>query len=510
MSKLKTTAFSIILVLALVAGTRIFLCYAQESYQASVKDLSGGTYFPKVIDALRNAKSSIDVSMFLINFDPGGKNSHVNRLVEELVNARKRGVKVRVILDQNIDFSDWDAKARRWKREGKNDAVFVYLKKQGIEVYYDNLYVTMHGKAVVIDGETVILGSTNWTESSLMRNWENSCLIKSRDFAGEFLKNFSKITLDYEASILDDERNPPIRVKDILLADPGLAARMLTLQEERAFDLYLLLIRKFNGNPEGIVEIAYKDLYVSLGMDKNGNFLSAEVMISRTLSRLEKKYKLIGLKRRGRKPPLVILLDYPRNSPYAVPQEQYCLVPEEFWQYGWSKSLTFPEKYCYLINLKKSGVAHGCTWSSFQGSLIKEFNLPEHDVERGMSGLRKLNIIEIEYPDYSENFPYQKNEPTNFTLLGLYSPGVLNKEKARLANLYGDDRFQKARQYAEIVYKGNDIQVIEDIIRKIDEYGIEEVDKAFRIVAEKSPSNPKRSYGYVVGTLQKGAREKEE
>ncbi len=58
-----------------------------------------------------------------------------------------------------------------------------------------------------------------------------------------------------------------------------------------------------------------------------------------------------------------------------------------------------------------------------------------------------------------------------------------------------------------MVFKGNDTQVIEDIIKKIDEYGADEVDRAFRIVSERSAGNPIRSYRYVVGILQKEAGE---
>jgi hypothetical protein len=89
-----------------------------------------------------------------------------------------------------------------------------------------------------------------------------------------------------------------------------------------------------------------------------------------------------------------------------------------------------------------------------------------------------------------------------FRLLGLYSPERLQQEKERLAKLYGKEHFEQAQKYAEMVYKGNDIQVIEDIIKKTEEYGAEQVAQAFGKVSHRSPDNPKRSYKYVVGILQ--------
>lgn len=57
-------------------------------------------------------------------------------------------------------------------------------------------------------------------------------------------------------------------------------------------------------------------------------------------------------------------------------------------------------------------------------------------------------------------------------------------------------------KYAGIVYKDNDIQVLEDIINKMNEYGVQKVAEAFGKVSYRSAGNPKRSYRYVVGILQ--------
>lgn len=107
-----------------------------------------------------------------------------------------------------------------------------------------------------------------------------------------------------------------------------------------------------------------------------------------------------------------------------------------------------------------------------------------------------------QYPPYPQGGGYAARLPMRFRLLGLYSPEILQKEKERLTKLYGKERFEQAAKYAEIVYKDNDIQVIEDIIKKIEEYGAEQVYNAFAKVSYRSPDNPKRSYKYVVGILQ--------
>jgi len=503
---LRKAVFINILVLALITGTGIFYCFAAEPYQVTVEDISGDKYFPAAIEALKSAKSSIDMAMYFVNFNPNVRKSPVNELVEELINAHKRGVKVKVILDQNIDFALWN-EGGEWQKQDKNEALFTYLKKQGVETYYDNLYIITHSKAIVIDKEIVIVGSANWTESSLRKNWEASCLIKSKGVARNFLEDLSKISIDYEASILDEQRAPAVRLSQVFLKDPALATAMLRARDQTAFDLYLLLLNNFDANTQADIEIDYKTLRQSLGIDEKLSDASARAKMREALRRLEEKYRLIIRKKRFFMNTRVVLLNYPDKTLYSLPREKYCSIPGEYWSYGWNKALLFPEKYCYMINLLKGGLAPGRLWSDYIIGLSKEFNINRIVLFRGMQGLRKLNIIDMEYSKYSLEEGVIKRDPIRFRVLGLYSPQLLNEEKDKLAKSYGTEQFKKAESYAEIVYKGNDVQVIEDIIKKTQEYGIDEVDRAFKIVFGRSAGNPIRSYKYVVGILQKEAGE---
>lgn len=93
----KTTIF--IIALAVLGITARAFCY-----QAEVTDISGAKYFPALKEALAKAEKSIDMVMYQVSLRPYDKTSQVYSLVEDLINAHKRGVKVKVILDQNIDF----------------------------------------------------------------------------------------------------------------------------------------------------------------------------------------------------------------------------------------------------------------------------------------------------------------------------------------------------------------------------------------------------------------------
>ncbi|MEI6831653.1 MAG: phospholipase D-like domain-containing protein [Candidatus Omnitrophota bacterium] len=519
---LKTIIFFVILVLAFTASARIFYSYAEviktqgqspmgtvPVLQATVEDLSSDKYFPKVKEVLTNAKSSIYMMMYFVNFNEKLKNSSVNQLVDELINANKRGVKVKVILDQNINYNNLGKGSGTWEREAKNDPLFLYLKKNGIEVYYDNVFIITHSKVIIIDEEIVILGSANWTMSSLKRNWEGSCLIRSKELAKEFLKDFASISIDYEASILDEERKPPVLLNQYLLRTPSLGPRMLTNNDGGAFGVYVLLLRNFDGNAEGKIEIDYKVFSHELGYDEKLSYVSARDKIMRSLMRLEKEYKLIFRIQRPAKGPCVILLGYPNKSPYVLSREEYFSIPDEYWKYGWNKKFSLRESYCYFIARFKTSGVKGHVWRDHIIGLSKDFNVSRSTIGRGMQSLRTLNILEIDYSPYLPEEDFKRREASLFKLLRLYSPEILEKDKQRVRELYGKKRFEEAERYAKIVFKGNDTQVIEDIIKKIDEYGAKQVREAFKTVSVKSTANPKRSYRYVVGILQTKAEEAE-
>ncbi len=87
-------------------------------YQAEVIDISGTKYFPAVKEALTKAEKSINVVMFTIESSLSKQDSRPNQLIDVLIEAKKKGVDVEVILDQNVDFvqrrhaSDWETKIK--------------------------------------------------------------------------------------------------------------------------------------------------------------------------------------------------------------------------------------------------------------------------------------------------------------------------------------------------------------------------------------------------------------
>ncbi len=126
----------------------------------------------EVIGLIRGAKESIDVEMYLFNYRP---------LAEELVAAKAKGIKVRVILEPRLSG------------DNVNLGMMEYLRENGIEARWASLdYKLTHAKMMLIDGKKVLVGSTNWSRSALNDNREYSVLIEDEKIASEFLANFEK------------------------------------------------------------------------------------------------------------------------------------------------------------------------------------------------------------------------------------------------------------------------------------------------------------------------------
>lgn len=476
---------------------------ADKCYQAEVTDISGSKYFPAVEEALARAEKSIDMVMYQVNLRPYDKSSQVYSLVDELIKAHKRGVKVKIILDQNIDFVG-ERGVNRWVTEGKNSWCFKILKDAGMDVNYDDLTTYTHAKVLVIDDEMVISGSSNWTDGALRRNFEVNTLIKSKELAGEILKSFSGIKIGERASTDTQTSEGGVIVSWKFLENPRLVGRIITRHYERAFDLYLALLKEFNGNSEGNKTLDYEKTAGYLGLADKMTREGYRRQINRSLKKLKDEYSLIDFELHYDKDAEIRLLDYDNpENPYSEPKEWYFRVPNEYWEYGWASRLSHSAKFCYLINLAYANVSNAFPWwfSSVE-VLSKRFNVSKWVIIKGMQELRIANLIDVAY-DMPKAGNYASRLAKSYKILPLYNPAWLESEWDRLEAAYGVERRDDARRYAKIVFKQNDPQVIEDIILSVDVFGKETVKKAFDIVARKRVDNSKRCYQYVKATIER-------
>ena len=120
-------------------------------------------YASLLLELLPRARRSVHVAMYRVSVYPNYPGSLANELVDALVSAAGRGLDVRVLMDDCRFYAD---------SADANLASAITLYQRGIEVRFDAPEATTHAKLVVIDGESVVLGSTNWNYYSLEENVE--------------------------------------------------------------------------------------------------------------------------------------------------------------------------------------------------------------------------------------------------------------------------------------------------------------------------------------------------
>lgn len=106
-------------------------------------------------------------------------------LAEAVTQAKKRGVNVQVIIDQEFD-------ARNEKSKGRflESQKIPVRRSSGLKAPTDRENGLMHQKFAIIDRKTLLTGSYNWTHSADSLNDEN--LLMFRD-AGPLAEEYRKI-----------------------------------------------------------------------------------------------------------------------------------------------------------------------------------------------------------------------------------------------------------------------------------------------------------------------------
>lgn len=462
-------------------------------FSADVRDISGSKYFPAVREAIANAGKSITAVMFLIELPQSEANNKTQQLVDELIKAQKRGVKVEVILDQNVDFvnqrheSDWLGKVRSFR-------AYKQLKEAGVAVHYDEISTYTHAKAIVIDEKIVILGSTNWTQTSLERSVETNVLVESEEAAKSYLEYFETIEIDDTVEKYIEFLRGGIPLRNNFMQSSKLCPEMMKQHDERSFDIYLYLLEQAQEESKQELTLDYDKVAKYLGINKEMTEIAYRRQISKVLKKLDKKYRLIKSELQYAKDAKITLLNKKTETGFYL--------PKDYFTFGWNRLLSMRAKFCYLINFSEANISDTQPyWTKSVKEITEKYDISRDVIAKGMGELRIRKLIEVMYDDLTDK-DYRKRKPKMYKIVRLYNPKQLDIELTRVAEQYGEKEYKKARKYAEIVFEEYNPQIIEDIIIKTKEYSSKKIKDAFAIVAKKNIDNPKRKYSYVIGILE--------
>ncbi|MBT3297279.1 MAG: hypothetical protein HN383_18580 [Verrucomicrobia bacterium] len=468
---------------------------AEPEAQARVLDIDGTNYLSIVHRELGAATGSVVVTMFQMRIpETGAHGNPVLVLVNDLIAAHRRGADVKVILDLNRQY---DPASEEPVRDRVNGVAADMLSFAGVDVSYYASPHYLHQKLVVIDETTVIVGSHNWTYSGMRRNLETSSLIRSREHAQAKLANTARIKTVPATSPRTTAVDRAVPIPISFLVQPDLAPAMLTANDGRAFDTYLLLRRYAAEAKQCSVSVDMQRLVTDLAISRDKGWDSARRQAMRTLHNLARNYGLIDLELARRVPPKVALLDDPPE-----PETGFFHVPMEFWTYGLATNLKQVVKFGYLICLNEE--TQGLTpplWRRTLVDLADRYSTTIDSVGTGMNTLQKLDVLTIlRYPP-PHITDYARRPPNKYRLKPLLSPEARAARWRRLEEKHTPSRIEQARTLAASLSYDHSFTAADQLAGAITTYGYQAVSNTTAQVATKHPGNPRRHPSIVLERL---------
>ncbi len=164
--KAKLIPFLIIFIFPVAVGAKsITLTHAPAQIYLSPR----GGCTKAIVEAINKAKTDVLVQAYSFTSP---------EIAKALVDAHRRGVHVEIILDKSNNSPKYSAAD--------------FAGHMGIPTFIDTKHAIAHNKVMVIDKNSVITGSFNFTKAAENDNAENLIIIQSEKLAEIYLDNWYK------------------------------------------------------------------------------------------------------------------------------------------------------------------------------------------------------------------------------------------------------------------------------------------------------------------------------
>jgi phosphatidylserine/phosphatidylglycerophosphate/cardiolipin synthase-like enzyme len=150
-------------------------CLAAPAVQAAAQPRWAVYFSPQggcteaIVAAVGQARKSLHIEAYIFTSQP---------ILKAVAAAQTRGVEVAVILDAGAAEEQY--------------SVLRSLLADRVPTWIDAAYHIAHNKIMIIDGETVITGSFNFTRSAEQDNAENLLVIRDQALAARYEANFQE------------------------------------------------------------------------------------------------------------------------------------------------------------------------------------------------------------------------------------------------------------------------------------------------------------------------------
>lgn len=157
---------------------------------------------------IRQATRSVDMAAFELKAET---------IIDALIDARQRGLTVRVVVDDEYNPASTTNRLRR----------------HGISVVEDQRSALMHNKFIILDGETVWTGSMNFTPNGAYCNNNNSVRISAPELAANYLIEMEEMFNDRQFGVTSPVNTNPrlnlggVEIENYFSAEDGVAEQIV-------------------------------------------------------------------------------------------------------------------------------------------------------------------------------------------------------------------------------------------------------------------------------------------
>ena len=143
-------------------------------------DPSGSGLDAPLTEAIAAVRHTLDIAAFEMNHE---------RIAAAILDAHQRGVRVRIVTDDQHGLED------------EKDDALRRLQAAGIPVVDDDRSALMHNKFMIMDSAAVWTGSWNYTFNGTYRNNNNVFVMENRAAAAAYQAEFDEMFIDREFGV---------------------------------------------------------------------------------------------------------------------------------------------------------------------------------------------------------------------------------------------------------------------------------------------------------------------
>ncbi|WWP00369.1 MAG: phospholipase D family protein [Candidatus Dasytiphilus stammeri] len=149
----------------------IFFILPAQATEILVGFSPGNSASNIILNAINEAHHKIDMAVYSFTSKP---------ISIALLEAIKRGVKIRIIADEKANHDKYTA--------------ITFLVNHGVSIKLNRHYTIMHNKFIIIDENSIQTGSYNYTSAAAKHNAENVIFIKDAlEIALQYTNEFNRL-----------------------------------------------------------------------------------------------------------------------------------------------------------------------------------------------------------------------------------------------------------------------------------------------------------------------------